>query len=185
MKPTLALAFGAMMLVPAAAQAQQAAPAAATAAPTVGATIFDSAGVSLGTVDSVTPQAIVINTGTAKVPVPPTSIGKTGKGFAMAMTKADLDAAVAGAQAQAQAAVKAKLVPGGSVSGINGSPVGTIKAADAQSVTITTAKGEAKLPVSAFSANASGQLIIGMTAADLEAQIAADSGGAAAAAPAK
>lgn len=169
MKHKLALTFGAMMLVPAAAQAQQAAPTTAAATPTVGATILDSAGVSLGTVDSVTPQAIVINTGTAKVPVPPTSIGKTDKGFAMAMTKADLDAAVAGAQAQAKAAVNAKLVPGTAVSTVAGAPLGTIKAADSQYVTLTTAKGDVKLPIAAFSANASGQVITSVTAADLDA----------------
>ncbi|WP_447413064.1 hypothetical protein, partial [Clostridium perfringens] len=72
---TLALTIGAAMLVPAAAQAQQAAPAAPVAqangtatatatTPTVGATIYDSAGVSLGTVAQVTPQAIILNTGT-------------------------------------------------------------------------------------------------------------------------
>ena len=76
-----------------------------------------SAGVALGTVASVTPQAVVLNTGTAQVPVPPTSIGKTDKGFAMAMTKAQLDSAIAQSQAQAQAALKAKLVPGTAVSG--------------------------------------------------------------------
>ncbi|WP_210358864.1 hypothetical protein [Sphingomonas beigongshangi] len=177
---TLALTIGAAMLVPAAAQAQQAAPAApaaqATAAtPTVGATIYDSAGVSLGTVAQVTPQAIILNTGTAQVPVPPSSIGKTDKGFAMAMTKADLDAAVASSQAQAQAALKAKLVPGTAVAGLNGTPVGTVKAADAQFVTVTTAKGDVKLPITGFSANAQGQVIVGLTAE----QIAAATAGAA------
>ncbi len=186
---TLALTIGSLMMVPAAAQAQQAQPAAASAtaggqgsaaAPTVGATIYDSAGVSLGTVASITPQAVVINTGTAQVPVPPTSIGKTDKGFAMAMTKAALDAAVAASQAQAQAAVKAKLTPGTAVSGLNGATLGTIKSADAQFVTVTTAKGDVKLPIAGFSADASGKVIVGITADQLAAATAGATAGSAA-----
>jgi hypothetical protein len=176
---TLALTIGSLMMVPAAALAQQAQPApgaAATAtgsatatAPTVGATIYDSAGVALGTVASITPQAVILNTGTAQVPVPPASIGKTDKGFAMAMTKADLDAAVASSQAQAQAAVKSKLTPGTAVTGLNGATLGTIKSADAQFVTLTTAKGDVKLPIAGFSADASGKIVAGITADQLAA----------------
>ncbi len=187
---TLALTIGSLMMVPAAALAQQAQPApgaapaapaanAATTAPTVGATIYDSAGVALGTVASITPQAVILNTGTAQVPVPPTSIGKTDKGFAMAMTKADLDAAVASSQAQAQAAVKAKLTPGTAVAGLNGAALGTIKTADDQFVTVTTAKGDVKLPIAGFSADASGKVIVGITAEQLAAATAGASAGAA------
>lgn len=189
---TLALTIGSLMMVPAAALAQQAqtAPAAPAAgatatasatatAPTVGTTIYDSAGVALGTVASITPQAIVINTGSAQVPVPPASVGKTDKGFAMAMTKADLDAAVASSQAQAKAAVQAKLTPGTSVSGLNGATLGTIKAADAQFVTMTTAKGDVKLPIAGFSADASGKIVAGITAEQLAAATAGATAGAA------
>lgn len=184
---TLALTIGALMLMPAAAVAQQAPAAGATAqagasttatTPTVGTTIYDSAGVSLGTVASVTPQAIVLNTGTAQVPVPPTSIGKTDKGFAMAMTKSQLDAAVAASQAQAQAALKAKLVPGTAVTGLGGAALGTIKSADAQFVTLTTAKGDVKLPINGFSADANGKVIVGITADQLAAATASASAGA-------
>eukprot|EP01088_Endostelium_zonatum_P004904 TRINITY_DN16277_c0_g1_i1.p3 TRINITY_DN16277_c0_g1~~TRINITY_DN16277_c0_g1_i1.p3 ORF type:complete len:197 (-),score=11.74 TRINITY_DN16277_c0_g1_i1:140-730(-) len=185
---TLALTIGSLMMVPAAALAQQAQPApgaapaapaasAAATAPTVGATIYDSAGVALGTVASITPQAVILNTGAAQVPVPPTSIGKTDKGFAMAMTKADLDAAVASSQAQAQAAVKAKLTPGAAVAGLNGAALGTIKTADDQFVTVTTAKGDVKLPIAGFSADASGKVIVGITAEQLAAATAGASAG--------
>ena len=178
---TLALTIGSLMMVPAAALAQQAQPAApaGATAPTVGATIYDSAGVALGTVASITPQAVILNTGTAQVPVPPTSIGKTDKGFAMAMTKADLDAAVASSQAQAQQAVKAKLTPGTAVSGLNGANLGTIKSADAQFVTVTTAKGDVKLPITGFTADASGKVIVGITADQLAAATAGATAGAA------
>lgn len=180
----LALTTASLLMLPAAAHAQaqpaqttpasaaapasgQTAPAAAT--PTVGATIYDSAGVALGTVASITPQAVILNTGTAQVPVPPISIGKTDKGFAMAMTKADLDAAIASAQAQSAAALKARLVAGTAVSGLNGATLGTVKAADEQFVTLTTAKGDVKLPVSGFTADATGKVMVGLTAEQLDA----------------
>lgn len=173
MKHLHVLALGAIALAPAALHAQTAAPTqapAAAAAPTAGTTILDSAGATIGTVDSVTPQAIVINTGTAKIAVPPASVGKTATGFAMSMTKADLLAAQAQQQAQAGAAVRAKLVAGTPVAGLNGTPLGTIKAADAQTVTLTTTKNiDVKLPVSGFGAGPTGGVILGMTAAQLDA----------------
>ena len=175
------LTLGAVALVPAAAHAQTApapgrtpmaatgAPAAA-AAPTVGATILDSAGATIGTVDSVTPQSIVINTGTAKVAVPPASVGKTATGFALSITKDQLMAAQAQASAQAGAAVKSKLVAGTPVTGLQGAALGTIKSSDATTVTMTTTKNiDVKLPVSGFGAGPTGGVVLGMTLAQLDA----------------
>lgn len=169
-----ALTIGALALSPVAALAQQAAPAPATTpattpAPAVGATIFDSAGVEIGKVDSITANAVVVNTGTAKIGLPLTSIGTGPKGPALSMTKADLDAAQAKQQAAASDAAKAKLVAGTAVTSLDGAAVGTIKAADGQYVTVTTAKGDLKVPPTGFSTNATGGVVIGMTSAQLAA----------------
>ena len=146
------------------------APAAATA--TVGATVYDTTGGVVGTVSTVTPDAVVISTGAHDVAVPPASIGAGAKGPTMAMTKAQLDDAYAQQQAQATAAMKAQMVPGTAVFSRNGTEqVGTIKAADAQYVTLTTTKGgEAKLPIDGFSTGPKG-LIIGMTADQFNAAV--------------
>ena len=165
------IAGSCLSLIPAAAVAQSRepmpapAPAAATATPTVGATVLDSAGVSIGTIASITPQAIVLDMDGTKIAVPPTSVGATAKGLAMAMTKADLQAA----QAQQQAAAQSRLVAGAAVAGLNGAPVGTIKSTSGDMVTMTTGKGDVVLPATGFTANATGQLIIGMTQAQLDA----------------
>lgn len=184
------LTVAGLILTTAAAQAQTApstAPAAgaqasAGAAPTAGATVYGSDGQPLGTVDSVTGSAVVLNTGTAKVAVPPTSIGKGAKGLTMAMTKQQLDAAQAQQQQQTAAAVQSKLTPGTTVLGLNGAQAGTIKAADAQYVTLTVSSNgrDAKLPVSGFSANAQGQVVIGMTAEQLTTATGGAAGGTAA-----
>lgn len=143
----------------------------ASTATAVGATVYDPAGGVVGTVSSVTADAVVISTGAHDVAVPPASVGSGAKGPTMAMTKAQLDAAFMQQQDQAAAAMKAQLVPGAAVFGSDGAmQVGTIKAADAQYVTLTTPKGEAKLPIAGFSTGPKG-LVIGMTAAQLSAAI--------------
>ena len=153
--------------------AAQTAPA-APAAVTTGATVYDTAGGIVGTVSSVTADAVVISTGAHDVAVPPTSVGPGAKGPTMAMTKVQLDAAFVQQQDQAMAAMKTQMVPGAAVYSRNGTEqVGTIKAMDAQYVTLTTAKGgEAKLPLDGFSTGPKG-LIIGMTADQFNAAIGA------------
>ncbi|MBB4154017.1 hypothetical protein GGQ80_001927 [Sphingomonas jinjuensis] len=169
MKYMAVLALGAMTAVPAMAQtapAQTAPATTASAAPTVGATIYDSAGVAIGQVTSVTADAAVVNTGTAQVALPLTSIGKGPSGPSIAMTKAALDAAAAAQQQQAKGALQSRLVAGTQVKGRNAQNViGTIKSADAANVIVTASNGrDVQLPVSGFSAAPDGSIIIGLTA---------------------
>jgi preprotein translocase subunit YajC len=189
MRFALALTASTLFLAPAAAMAQAApaAPAApAAGAPTVGTTVLDSTGATIGTVAAVSPSAIVIDTGTNKVPVPPTSVGKDAKGnWSMAMTKAALDAAAQQAQAQGAQQLQAALTPGAQIHSTDGAVVGTVKASDAQYVTVTTAKSGAdvKLPMNGFSAGANG-VVVGFTQAQFEAATAGVPAPAAGAAPA-
>jgi len=169
MKYRIALTLSALTIAPAAAQAQTTAPAAASATPAVGATVTGSDHGVIGTVKAVTPQAIVIDTGTNQVPVPPNSVGKDAKGtgWQMAMTKAQLDQAAEQQKAQLAAAVQAAATPGAQVHGASGAVLGTVKVADAQFITLTTAKGDAKLAAAAFSMGPSG-LTIGYTQAQFD-----------------
>lgn len=163
----------AALAVPASIAAQTTAPTpAATAKPAVGATVYDQSGAMVGTIASMTASAVTIDTGTHKVPVPPTSVGTNAKGVVMAMTKAQLDAAYEQASAQAGAQLKAKLVPGTPVNSLHGAAtIGTIKMADDQFVTVTTAKGDVKLPVNGFSTDAQGRVIVGLTADQFNAAV--------------
>lgn len=182
---------GIAMLLPASVYAQTTAPAAgspastttapAAATPTVGASVYDSAGVEIGKIESVSNGAAVVASPTGKFSLPTTSIGQGAKGLSIAMTKADLDAAAQQAKAAASGALASKLVAGTPVGSVDGSAtLGTIKSADAQFVTLTTAKGDVKLPVAGFAAGPTGNVILGMTAAQFNAAV----GGAAAATPA-
>ncbi|WP_185209923.1 hypothetical protein [Sphingomonas sp. NBWT7] len=160
---------------PTTAPAAQTAPAAGTApaatasaAPTVGATIYDAQGGVVGTIASTDGTSAVVDTGANKAAVPLTSFGTSPKGPTLGMTKAELDAAAGQATAQATADFKSKLVAGTTVYGTGGASLGTIKTVDAQFVTLTTPKGDAKIPVGSFGPGAQG-VTIGMTAAQLQA----------------
>ena len=59
---------------------------------TTGATVVDSAGAPVGTIESVADDMAVIATGTAKVRVPVTALTAGEKGLTIGMTKAELEA---------------------------------------------------------------------------------------------
>ena len=178
---TLATVAG-LLLVPAAASAQQttpapgaapattagqAAPAAAGApvGPSVGATVYDTSGAVVGTIDSMTPTVAVISTGTNKVGIPLTSVGKGTNGPVIAMTKAQLDGAAQQQKDQGASQLKAALVPGATVNGAQGASLGaTVKTVDSQYVTLKTAKGDVRLPIGGFALSPGGGLMVGLTA---------------------
>ncbi|MFT4027786.1 MAG: hypothetical protein QM676_13425 [Novosphingobium sp.] len=83
------------------APAETAAPAAS--APTVaatqadlkaGATVFDAAGVAVGTIQSVTATGAVVAAGKLRAEVPTASFAKNDKGLVIGITKAEFEAAV-------------------------------------------------------------------------------------------
>ena len=183
MKFLATAAFGALAFAPAAMAQTAPAPAASASAgaatPTVGATVYDSAGAVLGTIEQVTPQAVMVNMGTAKVGLPPSAIGAGPRGLQVGATRAAIEAQAKGAAEQQLAT---QLVAGATVRGAAGASVGTIKAVDADLVTLTTPRGDVKLPRAGFGAGTDGP-VIGMTAAQLDAAI-TQAGGAAASTPA-
>lgn len=158
--------------------AAQGAPAAADVAAKVvaGASVYDTAGGTVGTIASVTNGIAVVDTGTNKVGLPLASFAAGDKGPIIAMTKSQLDDAANKATADAKAALKAQLTPGATVTGSGGATIGTVKEADDQYVTVTMPKGPVRLPIGVFTNGASGPMLL-MTAADLDKAIAAVSPG--------
>ena len=163
------LLSGAAMLawsaVPASAQSAGAGTATTAAArPTVGATVYDTTGNVVGTVDSVNGDVAVVATGKNKVGIPLTSFGKGDKGPLLAMTRDQLDQAAAGAKAQQAASV----TQGATVMDSQGVTIGTVKSVDSQYALVDMQGTEVKLPLSAFATRDNG-LMLGMTKAQLEA----------------
>ncbi|MBW6525911.1 hypothetical protein KZ813_03585 [Sphingomonas sp. RHCKR7] len=182
MKHFAVFALASAAALPGTALAQAAAPAQApaTGGATVatGATVYDTSGGVVGTVESTDGTNAVVNTGTVKAAIPLTSLGKGAQGPVLAMTKAQLEAAAGQQQAQASADFKAKLVPGATVYGTGGTQLGTIKSVDASGVTLTTTDGPVVLPTNGFGPGPQG-IVLGMTAAQLKAAMTAAGGGSA------
>lgn len=161
----LALAGSVALASPAFAQADPApaaAPAAAGAAVTVGASVVDSQGQPVGTIESVNGGNAILSTGAAKASIPVTSFAKGANGLVIAISKADLEAQVAQASKPQQIAV------GMAVSGPQNAPVGKVEAVSGDMVTVATAKTKAQLPKTAFAQGPNG-LVIGLTADQLDA----------------
>ncbi|MCJ8156169.1 hypothetical protein [Sphingomonas sp. LaA6.9] len=78
--------------MPAIAQDQPAADSEKAAAVSVGATVVDTSGAPVGTVESVADDMAVISTGAAKVRVPVSALAAGEKGLTIGITKAELEA---------------------------------------------------------------------------------------------
>lgn len=155
--------------VPAVAQTAPAPVPAASAAITAGAKVSDTQGGAVGTVASVDGDFVVLKTDRHEVRLPTSSFTKVDDGFIIAMTQAQVNAAVE----QSQASVGDVVTVGAMVHDTSGGMVGTIDATDAQFATVKLAGGSlVKLPVTAFGKGISGP-VIGMSAAELQAQVAA------------
>lgn len=155
------------------ASAQAPAPAAtAEAQLTVGAGVFDTSGNQIATVDSMAGDNVVVSTGTNKVAIPKGSFGAGEKGAVIAATREQLDAAGAQAAAAAKQAVMAQLTPGADIKGTSGATLGKVKAVEGDIVVVTTPKGDVRVPSAGFATGPSG-IVLGMSAADFEAAVAA------------
>ncbi|MFZ4690649.1 MAG: hypothetical protein ACOYLS_15540 [Polymorphobacter sp.] len=150
----------------------------AAAAITPGATIYDTAGNAIATVDSVSGGNVIVNTGTNKLAIPQASFGTSPKGPVIAATREQLDGAATQAATAAKAALMAQLVPGADIHGITGAAViGKVKTVEGDTVLVETLKGEVRVPAAGFSSGPGG-ITLGMSAADFDAAVAAAKPGA-------
>lgn len=160
----------AVLFVPGAALAQAPAPVAQGPALSVGAVIYDPQGGEVGKIDSITSDAVVVDTGTHKATLPKTAFGSSAKGPTITITKAQIDAQVAAALDKATAELNALLVPGAEVRGKSGALVGNVKEVNGDQVIIDRASGPVGLTKAAFGASPQG-LVISMTATELDAAV--------------
>lgn len=135
----------------------------------VGATVSDTSGNPVGTIEQVNGDLAVLSTGKNKVSLPLNSFGQGANGPVIAMTRDQVDAAAAGATASAAATPSSAVVSKGAVvSDTTGAKVGTIEAVEGDFAVVATANSKVRLPVSAFGKGATGP-VIAMSAAQLDA----------------
>jgi hypothetical protein len=175
----ISLVMGAALALAAQADPSAATQAGTTAqgamAPTVGMKVIGPDGSQVGTVSQVNPNVVVVDTGSAKVGLAPSSLASRDGALVVGSSRADLEAAAAKAAAASAAQTSALMVAGTKVVDPSGAPVGSVVSTDAANVVVATAAHRAALPRTAFAASG-GSLVIGMTAAQLDAAAAAAGG---------
>lgn len=165
--PYFALVASVGLIAPATAFAQ-APQAAASSALVVGAMTYDPQGGEVGKIESISNDAIVINTGASKAALPKSAFGTNAKGPMVTMTKAQIDEQVAASAQKSAAALEAAMVVGAEVKGKAGTLVGTIKEVKPDLIVIARTAGPVSLTKKAFGLGAQG-LFISLTAAELDA----------------
>lgn len=139
---------------------------------TAGMQIVDVKGGMVGTVTAIDPTTVTLKTDRHEAKLPRSSFTLDQGKLLFGMTQAELNAAIDTEIAKANAA----LVPGANVKSSDGIAVGTIASIDTENATITlTSGGKVTVPRSGISGTADGA-IIGVTAAQLKAQIAGAAG---------
>ena len=158
----------AIAATPMAAQAQDAAPDATAPNLTVGTMVYGPQGNEVGTIESVTAGAVIVNTGTNSAALPPSSFVQGENGPVIGLTKEQLDEQLNQAKAEAAAKLAAALVKGATVYGHDGVMVGTVKDITPQgNVVIAHKIGDVPLPKAQFTTIDKG-LALKFTAAQLD-----------------
>ncbi len=143
----------------------QAAPANAFA---VGTQVTDANGAAVGTVTAVNGDVVTVKTDRLEANLAKSSFTPNEGKLLVGLTQAELNAAVE----KDKAAAEASLAVGAEVKGTGGATLGTIDAIDAEFVTIKLASGnKVRIPRSGIAGAATGA-VIGLSAEQLEAQVA-------------
>lgn len=175
----IALLATALSAAPAVIAQDAAAPAAAESTVAVGTTIMGNDGNPIGTVEQVTGDVVVVNTGKHMAPIPAAAIG-TGEGgpsvnISVAQLNEMMDAQVAEAMAKRDAA----LVAGAEVYSANGNPAGSIAEVDleADAIILESPAGKVALKKEHFAVHPTGRLLALFTREQIETAAAAGVGG--------
>lgn len=147
-----------------------AAPFTPAAAQSVGMAVTDVNGGAVGTVTAVNGDVVTVKTDRLEANLPKASFTAHEGKLLVGMTRTELNAAIE----KDKAAAEASLAVGAPIKGSAGATLGTIDAIDAEFLTLKLTSGKlVRLPRASVAGSADGALI-GMTAAQLEAQVGGD-----------
>lgn len=170
--------FTSLAFAAALALAGLAAPVAAqNAAVAVGAKVFGPDGGEVGTIERIEGDVAVLNTGNLTANLPLDSFGEGETGPTLGWNKAELEAAVTAADEEAAAQFEAALVGGAELYSVDGVLLGTVQSVGEDGlVVVELASGPISLPKEQMAIQAD-KLTFLATAADVEAAVAAQTGG--------
>lgn len=173
----LALAATLLAAVAPAAMAQEAAPAQQAApaqtgqtAIAPGATVMGNDGNPVGTVETVSGDVVVIDTGKHKAPVPASAIGMSETGPSVNISQAQLNEMMDAQMAEAMAKRDAALVAGAEVFSANGNPAGTLAEVDLGTdvIVLESPAGKVALKKEHFAVDPQGRLLALFTREQIE-----------------
>ncbi len=138
----------------------------------VGKTVLDPKEGKVGVVSAVRDGNVIVKTDRLEATLPATSFTYQQNKLYFGMTQVELNAAIEKAAADREAALAAALQPGAAVKGSAGTVLGTIEQVDDEYVALKLASGKiVRIPRSGIAATVDGA-IAGVSAAELEAQLA-------------
>ncbi|MFN3989910.1 MAG: hypothetical protein ACK4IS_06605 [Erythrobacter sp.] len=159
--------------------AQDAAPAeAAASALTPGASVMGNDGNAVGTIEQISGDVVVINTGKHRAPVPAAAIGTGADGLSVNITQAQLNEMMDAQIAETTAKRDAALVAGAEVISANGNPAGTLAEVnlDADMIVLASPAGKVALKKEHFALDAQGRLMALFTREQIETAAAGGAG---------
>lgn len=135
----------------------------------VGMPVVDAQGGAVGTITVVTTDTVTVKTTKHQAQLPKASLTISEGKALLGLTQAELEASVERTLATVPSA---ELKVGATVKGSGGASIGTIDAVEAENVTIKLSTGQRiSIPRSGIIVDPDGGGVIGMTAAELEAQV--------------
>lgn len=145
----------------AATDAAPAAPQANDGAVAVGATINGNDGNPIGTVENISGDVVIVNTGKHMAPIPAAAIGTGENGLSVNISQAQLNEMMDAQVAEANTRRDAALVAGAEVLSANGNPVGTLAEVDlaADQIILESPAGKVALKKEHFAVDAEGRLL--------------------------
>jgi len=147
-----------------------------------GAKVFDPQGAEVGTIEQVSGDTAVLNTGGQTATLQKSAFGTNEKGLTISYTKEQLNQAIAAANQATDDKLNTALVPGAALRTSDGVAVGTVKSVDNGQVVVEREGGPIVLTRDNFAVDANG-LIIRLTSQQLNEAVAKVNGPAAEGAP--
>lgn len=138
----------------------------------VGATVTDPQGGEVGTITAVDGQFVTLRTDRHEARLPVNSFTATDTALLFALTRDQLNSQVEQALAQAQQAAQQAVAVGAVVHDSAGAVIGPVEAVDAEAVTVKFGEQQVRFPRAAV-APAQNGLVVGLTVAQLQAQLGA------------
>lgn len=146
-----------------------------SAAPAVGATVFGNDGNPVGTIETMSGEVVVINTGKHMAPVPANLIGMGETGPSVNATQAQINQMMDAQVAEAVAKRDAALAVGAEVISANGNPAGTLAQVDlaADVIVLESPAGKVAMKKEHFAVDGQGRLMALFTREQIETTAAA------------